>query len=188
MNIGKALFRFLIIVGLGTTITNCGSENGAPAGSTIEISPKEKKWDTSATAGPPFSFNDQPIVVTVKGPNGKPLNDVEITVSLDLSLGTTPPGDALMFLFEDVDGNGVADPAGYTGPGSPMALTDLAAGALPLPYRTKVGAFGSKQFVLRMAFFGGILSYKGDLNVVSGSAFGSANFEVKCVDGAIACP
>jgi hypothetical protein len=64
----------------------------------------------------------------------------------------------------------------------------MAIGALAFPYRTKVDSFGSKQFVLRMSF-GVYLSYRGDLNVISGSTFGSGNFEVSCADGpSTTCP
>jgi hypothetical protein len=168
----------------------CGSESGAPAGSAIDLQPPEKVWATAATtSADPLSFVDQPVLVTVRGPNGAPVNNVDITISLDLAPGTVPLGDEVMFIFEDENPrDGVPDTGPYSGP-VPPSITDMAVGALALPYQTSVGEFGSKQFIVRMALFGGILFYKGTLNVGSGSSYGFATFEVTCEDSAtITCP
>lgn len=173
----------------GLAIAGCGSESGAPAGSTIDVLPATKEWETAATpVGSALSFVDQPVLITVRGPNGAPVNDVDITLSLDLSPGTVPLSDEIMFIFEDDNPrDGVPDTGPYSGP-VPPTIASMAVGALGLPYRTSVGGFGSRQYIVRMAIFGGILSYRGLLNVTSGSSYGSATFEVTCVDGAITCP
>jgi hypothetical protein len=162
-----------------TFVIACGSESGAPAGSTVEIQLAEKEW---AYAGP-ITFVDQPVIITVRGGNGNPVNDVDVTVSLDLSSGTVPLGDEAMFLFEDNDRNGVPDSGVYSGP-VPPTIASMSAGALALPYLTSVGAFGSKQFVLRMSL-GAFSFYRGNLNAVSGSAFGISDL---CQDGDPAAP
>jgi hypothetical protein len=185
----KKSSRWIAVVALAGLLNGCGSESGAPSGSTIGVAPSPKTWEVAATEDTdPYSFIDQPVAVTVRGPNGQPINDVDITVSLDLSPGTVPPGFEVMFLFEDDNGDGVPDTGPYAGP-SPPDITDMAVGALALPYRTKVNSFGTKQFVLRMAIYGGILSYRGQLNVISGAAVGIGEFEVECADGPIiTCP
>lgn len=171
-------------------ITACGSESGAPAGSVIDVQPSEKEWATAASLSTdPFSFVDQPVLVTVRGPNGAPVNNVDITISLDLAPGTVPLGEEAMFIFEDSNPrDGVPDTGPYSGP-VPPTIASMAVGALALPYQTSVGEFGSKQFIVRMALFGGYLFYRGTLNVGSGSSYGSATFEVTCVDsGTVTCP
>lgn len=177
-------------VALAGLLNGCGSESGAPAGSTIEISPAPKEWvvDINSLS----SFVDQPVLVVVKGPNGAPINDVDITVSLDLAPGTVPLGDEAMFLFEDDNQDGVPDCR--FDPVSPCpvppqfpVLTDLSVGALALPYRTKVDAFGRKQFVLRMSI-GFYITYRGLLNIVSGSVSATGEFIHSCSDSDTANP
>jgi hypothetical protein len=158
----------------GMLITACGSESGAPAGSTVDVQLAQKEWAYTGVA----SFIDQPVIITVRGPNGTPVNDVDVTVSLDLSSGTVPLGNEAMFLFEDEDENGVPDSGVYSGP-VPPTIASMSVGALALPYLTSVGDFGTKHFVLRMSL--GVYSfYRGNLNAVSGSAFGISDL---CQDG-----
>jgi hypothetical protein len=153
-------------------ISACGSESGAPANSTIDIQIPEKDWIGGTT-----TFNDQPILITIRGPNGQPINDVDMTVSLDLSAGTTTPGlpaagNEVMWLFEDQDRDGNGD---TEDPSNSFATRNI--GALAMPYLTSTNSFGSKQFVLRMTLDGGF--YQGLLNVVSGSTF---SFATLCHD------
>ena len=156
-------------------ISACGSESGAPANSTVELQLSEKTWSIGTD-----SYVDQPVLVTVKGPNGMPINNVDMTVSLDLSAGTTlpglpPAGLEEMWLFEDEnqDGNGDTETPNAT-------FAQRNQGALAMPYLTSTGEFGSKLFVLRMT--GGVSNcfYQGLLNVVSGSAFGFATLCHDC--------
>jgi hypothetical protein len=92
---------------------------------------------------------------------------VGIDVSLDLSPGTNAPPLQLMYLYDDLDGDGF--------------YTDLIS-AYSTPYYTKTGSSGTKVLMVRYdlgSSAAGSCTYGGNLNVISGPAFGSAHIELK---------
>jgi hypothetical protein len=91
----------------GLAIAGCGSKSGAPQGSTIVISGADITYDFAvglANVPSPLSFGDLKVFqAKVLGPNGAPINSVDILIDLpslcemyrgdDARLGTAPPVD-----------------------------------------------------------------------------------------------
>lgn len=144
-------------------VVSCGSPGGANQGSTVAIDPNSKTWTVLAFS--PITVLGQPALIAIRDPNGAAQPGVSLTLSLDLSLGTTTPGSEVMALYVDEDGDGVFE----TGP-------------VTSPYTTTANSYGQKAVRVDMVT-GGLLSYKGILHAYTGSALGTADFEVKCDPG-----
>jgi hypothetical protein len=148
-------------------VASCGSGSSnnsapaAPAGSTITVSPDEVPWEVTLAACTNTVMQDTYFNILVRDPSGVPLPGVGIDISLDLSPGTFIPPPQVMYLYDDLDGDGF--------------YTNLIS-AYPTPYYTKTGSSGTK--VLRVQYDLGGCTYAGNLNVFSGPAFGSANISV----------
>jgi hypothetical protein len=140
-------------------LAGCGEENGAPTGSTITVSPDLKDWTIGAVACDNSEMQSTFFNIVVKNPNGIPMTGVDIRVSLDLTLGTfiTPsPGYAAMYLYDD-----------------DVSTTDP---ITTFQYFTKTGAAGAKTLRVQYDL---TCTYAGDLEVHSGSSFGSAHISVE---------
>ena len=141
-------------------VASCGSETGAPANSTITVSPDEVPWKVDAGAGcAGTDFHDTYFDIVVKNPSSATLARVDIRVSLDLAPGTyvTYP---TMRLFDTSDGTTYNVP-----------ITTY-------PYFTVTDSFGAKTLMVRYELDAGCI-YAGNLNVSSGSSFGSANIRIE---------
>lgn len=141
-------------------LASCGQENGASPGSTITISPDEVPWTVAAGAGcAGTDFHDTYFNIVVKSPSGTPLAGVDIRVSLDLAAGTfiTYP---TMLLFDTSDG------VTYDVP------------ITVYPYFTVTNGVGAKMLMVRYELDAGCI-YAGNLNVYSGSSFGTANISIE---------
>jgi hypothetical protein len=150
-------------------VASCGSgssqnpDPGAPAGATVTVDPFEKAWLVTLGTCTNTFMQDTYFNIVVKNASGVPLPGVGIDVSLDLSPHTfIPPGFSVMFLYDDLDGDGF--------------YTDLVS-AYPKPYYTKTGSSGTK--VLRVQYDIGGCLYGGDLNVITGPAFGNGHISVE---------
>jgi hypothetical protein len=148
-------------------VAGCGSENGIGQGSIIWIFEQSKTWNVgwSDPTDPNFAYTtlSQPFLVTIRTPSGPAAAFVDITLSLDLSLGTITAGSEVMYLWVDEDGDGVYE----TGP-------------VISPYRTRTNYAGNKP-VRVDTIVGGALSYRGLLYAYSGPHLETAEIEVKCV-------
>jgi len=156
----NSLLLFLLLVSLA----GCGAEGQSPQGGAININPAGKAWDVAAgacTFSSPAAITDFEVVsISVIGSNGLPQNDVDITVSLDLSSGESPT--PVLELYDDENGNNNNFPD---------------AGELVLsPYNTKTKLFGTKRMIVTMDLGG--CEYRGQLSVTTGTVFASADFEV----------
>jgi hypothetical protein len=147
-------------------LSGCGAAGQAPQGGSININPAGFTWNVApggcGSASPAAISWYTPVSITVIGSNGLPLNDTDITISLDHSsgMGPLPP---TMELYDDQQGNNNNDPD---------------AGEFVLaPFRTKTKDFGTKTVLVTMDLGG--CEYKGTLNVQSGTIFSSVDFEVK---------
>lgn len=141
-------------------VASCGSESGAPANSTITVSPDEVSWKVNAGPGcAGTEFHDTYFTIAVKNPSGAPLSGVDIRVSLDLAPGTyvTYP---TMLLFDTSDG------VTYNVP------------ITAYPYFTTTNSVGAKMLMVRYELDAGCI-YAGNLNVFSGTSFGSANIRIE---------
>lgn len=161
----KILPIALLCLPLGLTVS-CGSEQGAPPGSTITVSPNEVPWEVALGNCTNTFMHDTYFDIVVKNRNGTLLTGVDIRVTLDLAPGTVTPAGipGLMFLFDDLDEDGT-----YSDP-----ITTF-------PYFTNTGN-GTKTLMVRYdlgSLNAGSCTYAGNLNVYSGSAFGSANISVE---------
>lgn len=141
-------------------LPGCGNDKttSAPTGSTIEISPEGRQWETAALTGcNGTSYNFELFTITVRDVFGNPMNNVTLYVDLDLAPNTASPNNQVMYLAD-------ADVAQKT----PVIV----------PYETKTGDFGTKNVQVFVDLGGGGCEYKGNLRVYSGTAFASANIEV----------
>ncbi|OGI48552.1 MAG: hypothetical protein A2151_01595 [Candidatus Muproteobacteria bacterium RBG_16_65_34] len=142
-----------------TLLAGCGSgeENPAPDGSTITINPASTKWttvkDDACAIG--YASVDDLYIITVEDSAGNPLNNVKLTLFLDLAAGSTSI-TPVMELYDN---------------GSLVTS----------PYTTKTEASGTKAVTVRM-WYGCSLAYKGSLHAYSGSIYGSAPLEVEAID------
>jgi hypothetical protein len=149
-----------------TLVASCGSESGAPANSTITVSPDEVIWAVTLSTCDNSVLQDTYFNIVVKDPSGALMIGTDISVSLALTPGTliVPPPPVgfppLMYLYDDLDGDGL-----YLNP------------VTVFPYYTKTGNFGSKMLRVQYDLSG--CTYGGNLDVHSGSAYGSANIKVE---------
>ena len=152
------MIRVLTIVLLVSAIVllkGCGADLSAPVDSIITINPSGKTWTVAAsflTGCPSPNYNDEVFAITVTDSDGNPLNDITITIQLDLSANSSPPALQCLELFD-----------GDTG------------AQITSPYTTKTGDYGTKNIVVRMDFGE---TYRAELKVFSGTAYSSANLEV----------
>jgi hypothetical protein len=147
-----------------TLLASCGgSGTSALPGNTIEMHVTTTTWNIDF--GAPATFQNEPVLISLKTPTGYQLGASDLHVLLDLSPGSytgAPP----MRIFEE------------TSPGN----NDFTKELIPMPYTTQTDPSGNKVLQLNMQLGnGGNGSYKGILYIYSGSTVGTASFEVKCV-------
>lgn len=161
----KILTVVLLCLPLGLMVS-CGAEQGAPPGSTITVSPDEVPWEVALGNCTNTFMHDTYFDIVVKSPSGTPLTGVDIRVTLDLAPGSVTPAGipGLMFLFDALDGDNIYD--------DPITS---------FPYFTNTGN-GTKTLMVRYdlgSLNAGSCTYAGNLNVYSGTSFGSANISVE---------
>ncbi len=143
----------LVLLAASIAVVGCGSENTAPYKSTITVNPA-----STTTNGPSLAcsgvWKDSLFKITVLDPQGNPMNDTAITITLDWAPNYAHPTTWAMQLY-DVDSGG----------GSPVTV----------PYQTKTGDFGIKSVIVRHYIS---CDYKGQMEVFSGSAYIKADIEV----------
>jgi hypothetical protein len=144
-------------------VAGCGAENGIGQGSIIWIFEQSKTWDVGYSNPAVYQTLSQPFLVTIRTPSGAPAAYADITLSLDLSLGTITAGGEVMYLYVDEDGDGFYE----TGP-------------VISPYRTRMNYSGNKP-VRVDTIVGGDLTYRGLLYAYTGPHLETAEIEVNCV-------
>jgi hypothetical protein len=164
-------------------VAACGSESGAPQGGTIVVTPPEQEWffniendsfpgDNSLTSadlvmGPLTTYQ-----VKVLGPNGFPINDVNITVEL-------APACEIYAGEVSEDPNGTLNVNGDVNAVTPT--TGAVVQPLIEPVFDKVGEFGTATYSIRCV--GGAGRQSDDfIRVFSGAASGEGVYKVSCVD------
>lgn len=146
----------------GLTIAGCGTKSGAPEGSTVVISGDDVTYDFDVTS--PLSFADLKIFqAKVIGPNGVPINNVDILIDI--------PGGCEMYRGGDVTFNGtnVVNAAGAVQ--SPLVDT--------VP--DQVDEFGEAKFGIWCIGGAGLVADY-PIDVWSGAAFGRGSYKVECTD------
>lgn len=142
-------------------IAGCGAEQGALPGSTITVNPAKKEWKIGAAPCDNSIMQDDYFNISVLSPNGTPETGMDIRVSLNLAQGTLvfpPPPLAIMYLYDDLDGDGL-----YTN-----LITSF-------PHYTNTGNAGTKMLRVQYDL---TCVYGGDLDVYSGTIHGSAHISV----------
>ena len=143
-------FFLMIAVLTGVPMMGCGSDKGgtAPDGSTIEIRP----LDPSVTdKGPTATWSTEYFTITVRDVNNLPLNKVKLNIKFPWAV----PDPANLVQLYDKDGLPVNSP--YD-----SAYTD------------EFGVYNLRFDYMR----GGGVSYFGNLEVRSGTAYASTKFTV----------
>lgn len=145
-------------------LASCGGDGtSALPGTTVAVQVSQTTWNVPF--GAPASFQNEPVLVSVKAPAGYQLGVSDIQVLLDLSPGSyigTPP----MRIFEE------------TSTGNNNFTQELTS----MPWATTTDASGNKTLLVNMQLGNGDDgSYRGILYVRAGSAVGTASFEVKCI-------
>jgi hypothetical protein len=144
-------------------VASCGSEQGAPPGSTVTVSPDEVPWAVTLAACDNSVMQDTYFNIVVKSPSGAPLTGVDIRVSLALAPGTfvvPAPSVPVMYLYDDLDGDDI--------------YTDL---ITVFPHFTNTGSSGTKMLRVQYDLTG--CTYAGNLDVFSGSSYGTAHISVE---------
>ncbi|MEW6216016.1 MAG: hypothetical protein AB1478_12570 [Nitrospirota bacterium] len=129
----------------------CGGSVSAPPDSTITINPET----VTITDSGDEATHTQYFTILVKDSNGTPLGDIKITISFPWA---KPDPTDLVQLYKCED---------------PKCETPEAVNS---PFDAETDESGT--YTLRFDYQSGWLEYKGDVEVRSGSAFGSATFEV----------
>ena len=167
-----------------SALTGCsdgaGGGNPVPPNSTVQLNQSGITWDIGETASPcrvrSNPYNDHTIAISVLDPNGSPLGNVDFRVVVDLSGNTyffepappEPPGLPVLQLYEDRNGNGVVDDP-----------EELVSSNTSSAFKTTTDQYtGTKMVLLRVNLS---CTYRGNLHVFAGAAYGSVNVEVKTI-------
>ncbi len=157
-----------------SSISGCSSgDNPLPPGSSVSIQPTEKTWmvkeakdENGVCIWSEDFYNDHPILISVTDPQGSPIGEADLTVSLDLAGNTFSPGFPRMKLYEDKNSNGVPD--------DPEELVSDENDPI---YTGKTKKYtGEKHLILRMNLS---CNYRGDIFAISDGFMGVANFSVE---------
>lgn len=155
-------------------ISGCNSvtSNQLPPNTEVRVSPKEIKWKIADTGGvcnfDPDYYQDETVSVMVVNEAGNYIPDAPINVTLDLSENTFS-GVPVLTLYDDINGNGVAD-----GP------EELVSGNTMGSYQTHTDSkTGSKLLIVRVNFS---CEYTGSLYVFADGYMGLSSISVSSSD------
>lgn len=172
----KRFSRSAWIVGLLAGLTGCGgSENQVPTDLEIRLSQDEQTWkidnaDGCGREGYQDYYSDHYIQATLVSGSGSPLGEIDVSFRLDLA-GNTYSGGPVLFLYEDVNSNGVID-------GADNYVSNNQSGV----YVTRSDEFqGTANVLVRMVLS---CTYSGTLQVYAGGQSASVDFEVELDDEA----
>lgn len=150
-------------------MAGCGSggKAQAPIGSSITINPSSVSWlvtvppatTTACAAGQQYFYHE--LNISVLGPNGKPINNAQIYVTLDLTLETSSSDTQRLY----------DDPTWVQADPPLKVPTGRVAGS----YVTSTGDYGNKKLVVAVQ----ACTHAGNLNISSGPAFGTMHIDVK---------
>ncbi|MFQ5995605.1 MAG: hypothetical protein ACE5K1_10990 [Acidiferrobacterales bacterium] len=172
-----ALLSGALAILLSLALISCGQDG--PVASSLEgtgsivANPATIEWNVGAGAGcsgtnPPAQFNNHRIQITTFNPDGTPIGEADIEMTLELSDNTTSP-IPVMFLYDDLNGNGVLE-----------AAEQVSSIASPNVYRTTTDeSTGVKFMWLQVALDAGC-SYAANFRIFSGAlvpAFVSVDVE-----------
>ena len=109
----KGTYGFLGLAAMGL-FSACDSGQ-LPVDATLSVMPESRSLiiqpnlqaDGSCVIDP-GSFVDMPFVLNLRGPNGSPIGDADVSAFLDFA-GNTSSGTPVLALFEDRNGNGIVD-------------------------------------------------------------------------------
>jgi hypothetical protein len=155
-----AKLKIVLLLTFVVSLAGCGGgdSNPIPVGGKVTMSQTEINWKLGnpGVCVEDANYNDHVVFITVTDSSDRPLGDVEVLMSVDLT-GNTSPGVPVLKLYEDKNSNGVVDdPEEYvSGVGDPF-------------FKTRTDKYsGTKMIILRVNL---TCTYSGILNVFSGSA------------------
>lgn len=183
----KKHYIFLFLAGILFIFAGCGGggSSDAPAESRITISPSSYSVKNSSY----WDVHRKDFLITVKDPNGVPLRDVDLRISF---IWASPDG-RFQTLFYDLAscGDGIRE--------TPLAQLNDGNNPKDSPMTVKTDENGS--FILNLDFLSGgvdfncdgaidldadsepiVLEWNADIQVISGSVFGSAEFTVEAFE------
>ena len=150
----------------------CGNASEAPPGSEIQISPPDFITDVTAGAcsgvDAAATVEAREVTITVFGPSGNPLGDIDLHIQMDWS-GSTFSGLDVVRLYDD-EGAGNNNGTWDDTPEEIVSAIDDS-----VSYDTKTNANGSRTFILRKEI--GSCTFAGAMYVTSGSTNGIMEFE-----------
>jgi len=162
----KKLIKFVAPLFMTMMLLGCEGDGGsAPVGSTLAIVPPEVQWDVANPgACDPTVFNDTLFSITASQPNGQPLGETNLLITLWLADNTSSV--PVMSLIADNNGNGVVDAGDET-------VSELGDGG----YGVTTNNQGNVRVIVRMTLS---CTYRGNLTVSGPSGlFASASLAVE---------
>lgn len=172
---GKCLLLGLLMLGL----INCGGgangdtdDTALPPGTVVTVNPVSQTFnvtefrDDNGNCLYGVLFQDVPVLVSVVNTQGGAISDVDVTFSLNFAGNTfTPGGPQVLKLYEDRNGNGVAD--------DPQELVSDVDNPL---FKSRTAEFsGQKLMIVRMDL---ACAFRGQLFVIAGAFLGSMDLEI----------
>lgn len=137
----------IILTGMLQGCNGGGADEQLPPLATVEITPTKIEWEISPARDlegrcllDENVYNDNTVQFNVLSAEGVPLGGVEVQVLADLS-GQTYPGFSWIKLYDDRNGNGVADDDEYVSDGKSSAFrvkTDQYTGIARVIVRTNL--------------------------------------------------
>lgn len=149
-----------------TLVASCGTESGghvappAPTGSNLVVNPEEVPWEVGAGICTNTVMQDSYFNIQVRNSSGVALTNVGVALNLVLSPGTFIPPLQIMYLFDDLDGDGL-----FTDP------------ITVFPHYVSTGGAGTKMVMVRYDLGG--CEFGGNLDAFSGTAYGFAHISVE---------
>ena len=100
----------LALIALSAAVLSCGKNETqvAPFGSTIRIDPPGKSWAITPQPCGFVSYNTEMFTITVVGPDGDPMNNISMIITLDLAANSASTDNRVMQLYDgDPDNGGI---------------------------------------------------------------------------------
>ena len=171
MQFSKKFINYVVVVLVVETLCACNSSTSSqlPPNASVRVSPETITWNIPNNGGvcnyDPNYYQDEMVSIMVQNESGTYIPDAPLMITLDLAANTFS-GTPVMALYDDKNGNGVAD-------GPNELVTDTNSGAFTAS-TDKVS--GYKYVILRINLS---CPYTGTLSALSDGYLGSVSIIVQ---------